>query len=78
MTVDEDLIAEIEADGDSLSGRVNAALRNDLAERRRHRALGAMLARFDAEYGPLDTPEDEAEINRFMQLLGGLSSGDAQ
>lgn len=40
--------------------------------RKRQQALGDLLDRLDAERGPLDTPEDETEIARYMTLLGGL------
>ena len=78
ITLDEDLVAEIEAEGEGLSNRVNEALRVDLARRRRHRALGALLDRLEAESGPLDTPEDEAEIQRFMELLGDPAGPDVE
>jgi antitoxin CcdA len=71
VTVDADLVAEVEQAGDNLSARINDALRHELAVDRRKRALGELLDRLDREYGPLDTPEDEAEIQRFMRLLGG-------
>lgn len=71
VTVDADLVHELEAAGENLSGRINAALRNDLAARQRQRALGEFLDRLDHERGPLDTAEDKAEISRFMQLLSG-------
>nr|MDT0664238.1 type II toxin-antitoxin system CcdA family antitoxin [Micromonospora sp. DSM 115978] len=71
VTLDADLVAEVEAAGDNLSAQVNSALRDELERRRRQRALSDLLARLDAEHGPLDSPGDEAEINRFMRLLGG-------
>lgn len=71
ITVDADLIAEIEAAGENLSARVNDALRNELSSRRRQRALGEFLDYLETTEGPLDTAEDEAEIERFMRLLGG-------
>lgn len=71
VTLDADLVAAVLADQDGLSARVNAALRADLVQRQRHRALGELLDRLAAEDGPLDTPEDEAEILRYMHLLGG-------
>jgi post-segregation antitoxin (ccd killing protein) len=71
VTLDADLVAEVEGSGENLSAQVNAALRDELARRRRHRALGELLDRLAAEDGPLDTAEDEAEIARFMRLLGG-------
>jgi antitoxin CcdA len=76
LTLDADLVAEAEAAGENLSAQVNLALRDDLARRRRHRALGALLARLDAEQGPLDSPEDEAEIARYQWLLGGAATRD--
>ena len=76
VTLDSDLVAEVEAAGENLSAQVNAALRDELTRRRRHRALGDLLARLDAEHGPLDSPEDEAEITRFMRLLGGPDSSE--
>jgi len=71
VTIDEDLVTDIEAEGDSLSARVNSALRADVAERRRRRALSEFLDQLAADEGPLDTPEDRAQIARFMRLLGG-------
>jgi antitoxin CcdA len=71
VTVDAELLAEIEASGDDVSARVNDALRSDLAPRRRQRLLAEFLDHLDETEGPLDTAEDEATIARFMQLLGG-------
>lgn len=72
VTLDADLVAEVEAAGEALSARVNAALRADVAQWRRQRALGLLLEQLDVERGSIDTPEDEAEIRRIMGLLGGL------
>jgi hypothetical protein len=74
VTLDEDLVAALESDGGGLSARVNAALRADLARRKREDALGELLKRLDAEHGPLDSADDEAEIARLMTLLGGGAS----
>jgi Post-segregation antitoxin CcdA len=74
VTLDADLVAAIEAEaGQNLSARVNAALRADLEGRNRQRALAGLLDRLAAERGPLNTAEDEAEIARFMHLLGGAA-----
>jgi Arc/MetJ-type ribon-helix-helix transcriptional regulator len=74
VTLDADLVAAVEADaGQNLSARVNAALRADLEDRNRQRALAELLDRLAAERGSLDTAEDEAEIARFMRLLGDAS-----
>jgi Post-segregation antitoxin CcdA len=77
VTVDADLVEEIEAAGDNVSARVTEALRTDMAARRRQRALGQLLDRLEITEGPLDTAEDEAEIQRFMRLLGGTAARDA-
>ncbi|AEH08683.1 MULTISPECIES: type II toxin-antitoxin system CcdA family antitoxin [Protofrankia] len=73
VTLDADLVAAVEAAGENLSAQVNTALRDELARRRRHRALGDMLDQLAAERGALDTAEDQEEIARFMRLLGGTS-----
>jgi hypothetical protein len=72
ITLDADLVEAIEADDSTtLSAEVNSALRKEVARRMRNKALGEFLDRLDAERGPLDTPEDEAEIRRHMRNLGG-------
>ncbi len=70
VTLDEDLVEEVERGKGSLSAVVNMALRSDLERRRRQLALERLLGRLAAEDGPLG-PEDEPEIARFMRLLGG-------
>src|SRR5262245_604453 len=75
VSLDADLVREIEAEGESLSAQVNAALRNELTARRRHRALADLLDRLAAERGELDRREDEQAIRRFMRLLGGPDTG---
>lgn len=76
ITLDEDLVAEVEAGGEGLSGRVNDALRADLTSRRRQRALTELLDRLAGDQDRLDTPADRAEIARFMRLLGGEPDPD--
>lgn len=72
ITLDADLVEALEAgDGESLSAEVNSALRAEFARRRRQQALGELLDHLAVERGSLDTPEDEAEITRYMRLLGG-------
>lgn len=74
VTLDADLVAAIEAEGgENLSAEVNSALRAEFARRRREQALGQFLDHLAEERGPLDTPEDEAEIARYMRLLGGAA-----
>ncbi len=79
VTLDADLVAAMEADSSTtLSAEVNSALRAEFTRRRRQQALADLLDRLADERGRLDTPEDEAEIARYMRLLGGMSeeSGD--
>ena len=72
ITLDADLVEALESQGsESLSAEINSALRAELARRRRQQALAQLLDHLAEERGSLDTPEDEAEIARYMRLLGG-------
>jgi hypothetical protein len=70
LSLDSDLVDELENDTDALSAQVNVVLRAEVEKRRRHRALQALLDRLDEEDGPLG-PEDEADIERLVIALGG-------
>lgn len=65
VSLDEDLVAELEASDEPLSTQVNEAVRADLEHRRHHRLLGEMLDAMDAE----DGPPDEELVRYFMDLL---------
>ena len=72
VTLDADLVAAMEDDGGTtLSAEVNSALRAEFTRRKRQQALADLLDRLADERGRLDTPEDEAEIARYIRLLGG-------
>jgi antitoxin CcdA len=72
ITLDADLVEAMEADGGTtLSAEVNSALRAEFTRRKRQQALADLLDHLADERGKLDTPEDEAEIARYMRLLGG-------
>ena len=73
VSLDDDLVAELEQNSDALSIQVNAAVRNEVARRRRQKALALFLERLDKQSGPLDSVDDEVEIARYMRLLGGQS-----
>ncbi len=74
VTLDADLVAQVEADGGTtLSAELNSALRAEFSRRRRQQALADLLDLLADERGRLDTPEDEAEIARYMRLLGGMA-----
>jgi hypothetical protein len=47
-------------------------LRAEFVRRKRGQALADLLDHLAAERGRLDTPEEEAEIARYMRLLGGV------
>jgi hypothetical protein len=71
LSLDADLVEDLEREaGEGLSAQVNVVLRTEFERRRRHRALLLLLDRLAAEDGPL-TADDEAEIVRFEQALGG-------
>lgn len=65
VSLDEDLVAELEAGGEALSSQVNEAVRLELQRRRRHRLLGEMLDDLEAAHGP----PDETVVRRYMELL---------
>lgn len=72
VTLDADLVAAVEADDSTtLSAEVNSALRAEFIKRKRQQALADLLDHLAGERGSLDTPEDEAEIARYVRLLGG-------
>ena len=65
VSLDEDLVAELEAADEALSGQVNEAIRAEVERRRRNRLLTAMLDSLDAKYGPVD----KALIAKYTELL---------
>lgn len=71
LSLDHDLVAELEHDAEALSVQVNAAVRSEVSARRRQRAPVAFLDELDRQEGTLDSDADEAQIARFMRLLGG-------
>jgi metal-responsive CopG/Arc/MetJ family transcriptional regulator len=66
VSLDEDLVAELEAGGEALSSQVNDAVRLELTRRRRQRLLGEMLDQFDSASGSVD----EKVVEKDMDLLG--------
>jgi hypothetical protein len=79
VTLDADLVAAMEAvAGTTLSAEVNSALRAEFTRRQRQQALADLLDHLADERGGLDTPEDEAEIARYMRLLGGVAEGPSE
>ena len=74
LSLDADLVEEFGHEaGEGLSSQVNVVLRAEIDRRRRHRALRTLLDRLEAEDGPFGA-DDEEEITRFVQALGGDQS----
>jgi hypothetical protein len=79
ITLDADLVAALEADGSTtLSAEVNSALRAEFTRRKRQQALADLLDHLADERGELGTAEDQAEIARYMRLLGGVADEPGQ
>lgn len=65
VSLDEDLVAELEAGGEALSSQVNEAVRLELARRRRHRLLGELLDDLESTRGPVE----EKLVRKYTDLL---------
>ncbi|HET9255193.1 MAG TPA: type II toxin-antitoxin system CcdA family antitoxin [Pseudonocardiaceae bacterium] len=65
VSLDEDLIAELESGGEALSGQINEAVRAEIERRRRRRLLCEFLDAMDAERGPVD----EQLVSKYIRLL---------
>ncbi|HZF11155.1 MAG TPA: type II toxin-antitoxin system CcdA family antitoxin [Thermoanaerobaculia bacterium] len=65
ISLDEDLVEELEREGQALSAQVNVAVRAELEHRRRQRLLVELLDQLDAEHGPVD----EALVEKYVRLL---------
>jgi post-segregation antitoxin (ccd killing protein) len=66
VSLDEDLVEELEMGGEGLSSQVNEAIRAELKRRRRHRLLGEMLDDFETTHGAVN----EKLVQKYMDLLG--------
>ena len=66
VSLDEDLVAELEAGGEALSSQVNDAIRLELHRRRHHRLLGEMLDDLESAVGPAN----EKLVEKYLELLG--------
>lgn len=65
VSLDADLVDELEASEEALSAQVNEAIRNELIRRRRQRVLGEMLAELSELHGPVD----EDLVEHYTRLL---------
>lgn len=66
VSLDEDLVEELEREDQGLSAQVNVAVRAELERRRRQRLLVEFLDQLDAEHGPVD----ESLVEKYAELLG--------
>ena len=66
VSLDEDLVAELEAGGEAVSTQVNEAIRAELSRRRRHRLLEELLTELEATHGPAD----DRLVKKYLDLLG--------
>lgn len=65
VSLDADLVAELEAADEALSAQVNDAVRLELDRRRRQRLLGELLDDLEAQHGPAD----EKLVAKYIELL---------
>ncbi|MGH3768548.1 MAG: type II toxin-antitoxin system CcdA family antitoxin [Pseudonocardiaceae bacterium] len=65
VSLDENLIAELEAGGEALSGQINEAVRAEIERRRYRRLLSEFLDALDTERGPID----EELVSKYTRLL---------
>ena len=65
LSLDEDLVEELEREEQGLSAQVNLAVRAELERRRRHRLLVELLDQLDAEHGPVDA----SLVEKYVGLL---------
>ena len=65
ISLDEDLVEELEREAQGLSAQVNMAVRAELERRHRHRLLVDLLDQIDAEHGPVD----ESLVEKYVGLL---------
>ncbi len=65
VSLDEDLVAELETADEALSGQVNEAIRAEVERRRRNRLLAGMLDALDAQHGPVDA----TLVAKYTELL---------
>jgi len=65
VSLDADLVAELELADEALSTQVNDAIRAQLERRRRSRLLGEFLEDLDALEGLVD----EALVSKYLDIL---------
>jgi post-segregation antitoxin (ccd killing protein) len=66
VSLDEDLVEELQQEDQSLSTQINLALRAELERRRRCRLLVELLDQPEAVHAPAD----ESLVEKYVKLLG--------
>ena len=66
VSLDAELVDELEAADEALSQQVNDAVRDALERRRRARLLSSLLAELDARHGRVS----KSLIEKYEELLG--------
>ena len=66
VSLDADLVAELERADEALSTQVNDAIRTQLEQRRRQRELGELLDELEAIDGKLE----QALVDKYLEILG--------
>ncbi len=65
LSLDADLVEELETSGKNISAQVNEALRSEITRRKRHRLLGSMLDELETTHGAVD----EKLVDKYLDLL---------
>jgi hypothetical protein len=74
VSLDEDLVSELEAGDEALSAQVNDAVRLELDRWRRLRLLGEMLGDLDETHGPVD----EKIVQKYLGCWRGRHGRDGR
>jgi hypothetical protein len=72
VTLDAELLIELRRHPGSVSSQLNEALRIEIERRRQRAALQRFLIELDDAEGPLDSPEDLADLERIERLWSEL------
>jgi DNA-binding protein YbaB len=68
VSLDADLVEELERDGEALSAQINDAIREAVERRRRRRLLGQMLDEMEQQDGP---PDPEL-VEKYRELFSAV------
>ncbi len=66
VSLDADLVEELEQGGEALSKQVNEAIRDAVMRQRRQRLLGELLEELEEQHGPVK----KRLIEKYEKLIG--------